>query len=294
MIIVPGKSAAVIGPSGTGKSHLAASAVRHHGSGIIMTIPGADEMPSYQEFFRDAAQPVWGDNDEVTIPGDARVIIAPFDDPDFAPSLGVEGLKGAIAQKRMVFFLRAVRQIVQKDIDEGKPPRWGVLVQDTFSAVSVLAVNATLRELNLLAPPPALSPEGSKYYGKLSTRMNDVVRASRVLKGLGMDWVTTSHVSMKDVSDAAKPGGATVASKEQMVPLMSGAFRDQFMGFFDITLHAEVTAKRTYKVRCDSDARRQSRARGAGVPLSKDGYLANDWPTIMKAYSSALNGVTLE
>lgn len=287
MIILPGRSGAVLGPSGTGKSHLVASALRHYGSGIVICVPGSDEMESYSEFYSDAEQPTWNEKGEVSIPTDAPFILAPFDDADFAPSLGTKGLS-ADAQERMVFFLRAIRQVVQKDVNEGSPPRWRVIAQDTFSAISTLSSNATLDEMKIISPPAAMSPDGAKYYGKIATRMNDVARASRVLKGLGLDWLTTSHVKTEDVDDEARPSTKpAISAKKQYMPLMTGAFREAFLPMFDITLHSEVTGARKWEVRCEMDMNRQSRARGATKPMSPTGYLPNDWPTILEAYDAA-------
>ena len=286
MIAPPGKSACIIGPSGTGKSTLCASAARYHESGIIITVPGSDEIESYREFYEEAAYPIWSeDGTAVEIP-DARYIIAPFDDVDFAPSLGrAEGLV-ADAQKRLVFFLRAVRQLIQEDVQAGKEPRWGVLIQDTFSGINTLSVNAVMTEMRVTQPPGAKSPDGAAYYGNLQNRMNDVARASRVLKGLGMDWIATSHVKITDVSDAAKQG-KTVASTTQYMPLMTGAFREQFTPIFDMVLHSEVGVGNKYQLRHDADMKRQAKMRGLKEALTPDGFIINDWPTILAAYEKA-------
>lgn len=286
MIVTPGKSVLAMGPSGTGKSTLAASTVRHHGSGVIVTAPGADEVESYAEFFDIAEHPTWDEKGNVTIPGDARVVIASFDDPDFSTATKdyeAEGLR------RLIFFLRAIRQIVQEDVNAGKPPRWGVLVEDTWSGIGTLAINAMLAQMKLQEPPPAMSPDGSKYYGGLATRMNDAARASRVLKGLGMDWVATSHVKYTEPSEAAKPSTKTsVNRKQQYMPLLSGSFREGFSGIFDMVFHAEVVARGEYKMLFEADLNRQPKVRGLKRPLLPEGsYIDNDWPTVLAAYEAA-------
>lgn len=274
MILRPGRSIAAVGPSGTGKSTFALSVARYHGAGVICTIPGTDEMESYGDLYDRAEQPVWHADGSVDLPLDSPYVIAPFDDADFAPSLGAKELK-ADAQERLVFFLRAVRQVIANDLAEGRPPRWPCLIQDTYSAISDLASNAMLSRMRTVDVPKAISPEGSTYYGGLATRLNDVARASRVLKGMGMDWVTTSHVKYTEVSEAVRQGKSSAS--EQIMPLISGNFRERFLPMFDLVLFSEIVDKR-YQMRHRADFRKQAKSRYTLATTSE--YVENDWPTI--------------
>lgn len=280
MIQRPGKSAVFLGPSGTGKSTLLLSAAEYHGSGIIVTVPGSDEMESYSRLYDRAEQPTW-DGDNVTIPTDSPFVIAPFDDSDFSPSLGRQGLT-AYAQKRLVFFLRACRQVLQQDLDAGKPPRWACLLTDAWSGISDLASNAKLAEMGATEIPKAMSPDGATYYSGLATRMADVARASRVLKGMGLDWICSSHVKYAEVDEANKQGKGSAS--EQIMPLISGSFRNRFTPMFDIVGHTEVTSGGEYVVRLKADVRRGSKSRyRIKIPAgNKEGLFPNDWPTLMR------------
>lgn len=281
-ILIPGKSCIALGPSGTGKSTFARTMLEHHGSGIIVLAPGKDEMESYAPLYPDAAEPKWDDDGGVTIP-DAKYVFASFDDPEFAPSLGPKHLK-ADAQKRMVFFLRAVRSLVQKDIEDGKPPRWGCIVQDTYSGIGDLAYNAMLSSMKIIEPPKARGDGGATFYGGLSMRLQDVARATRVLKGLGMDWFATTHVKVAEASKAMKASEA--AAKDQYMPLIVGAFREKLTPMFDLALHTSVNSKGEYVARWDADHARQAKSR-YGALHATSGTIANNWKAVLEAIESA-------
>ena len=281
----PGRSAIALGPSGTGKSRLCLSALQSLGSGIVMTIPGTDEMESYAPVYPDATTPEWSDDGkEVTWDTDAPYVIAPFDDSDFAPSLGREGLK-ADAQHRMIGFLRACRVLVQEDVKNGLPPRYACIVQDTWSGIGDLSVNAMLSKMRLVDPPPALSPEGSTYFGGLQTRMADVARNTRALKGLGVHWLATTHVRKIEASEAER-GAAASTSREQMMPLITGGFRGKLTPMFDLVLHSQVAKNGDYVVQWKADLNKGAKSRYGS--LSEGSTLPNDWGTIMKAIDVAL------
>lgn len=290
MINPPGRSLIALGPSGTGKSTLAASAVRYHGSGVIITCPGTDEMESYHEFYDEAERPVWHEDGSVELP-DTPYLMAGFDDEDFTVTGDRRDLK-ADGLRRMIFFLRAVRATIQQDLDAGKPPRWGCFVQDTWAGIATLAHNSALANLGETDVPKARGDGGATFYIGLASRLHDVARASRALKGLGLDWVATSHVKVTDVEDSAKVG-AGVTSKTQYMPLITGSFREQLTPMFDLVLHSEVQKdpknkdKLVYQVRHDIDMRRQAKVRGLKRPLTADGCITNDYETIIEAYLKA-------
>ena len=279
-----GRSVITLGPSGTGKSTLCRQAAESLGSGVIMTIPGTDEMESYAKLYSNATSPIWNEDGTVTWDIDAPYLIAPFDDADFAPSLGREGLQ-ADGQKRMIGFLRAVRQLAQQDRAEGKPLRYACVIQDTWSGIGDLSVNAMLSKMKLIDPPPAMSPEGSTYFGGLQTRMNDVARNTRVLKGLGMHWIATSHVRKIEASDAAR-GAAPTSTREQLMPLIVGGFRERLTPMFDLVLHSEVQKDGSYKLLWKADMSRGAKSRYG--QLAEENVLPNDWDEVWASIDRAV------
>lgn len=281
-IVLPGKSAIILGPSGTGKSHLALTALLHHGSGVVITAPGADEMESYAPVYSQASRPVWHEDGSFTMDADKPFILAPFDDEDFAPSLGSRELK-ATGQARIVMFLRQIRRLIEEDVNAGRAPRWAVLVEDTVSGIGELAYNAMLGSMGLVEPPKARGDGGSTFYGGYATRMGDVMRASRALKALGLHWIATSHVQIKDASDTYKQG--ELASKEQYLPLITGQFREKLTPIFDLALHSAVDRKGQHYCLWRPDMKRQAKSRYG--KLAESGSIPNDWPTILSAIETA-------
>lgn len=78
MSTIPGHSILLLGPPGSGKSSLARKALEHEGSGVVALAPGLSEETSYR-----------------TLRNNAAYVVRGYDDPEFYPSLGREGLVAA-------------------------------------------------------------------------------------------------------------------------------------------------------------------------------------------------------
>lgn len=275
----PGRSVIVLGPSGSGKSTLMVAAAKSFGGGVIITAPGTDEMESYHELYDDATSPVWSDDGkEVTWDMDAPYVIAPFDDADFAPSLGKPGLV-ADAHRRLIGFLRVVRR-VQMD----SPGRYPCIIQDTWNGMSDLCVNDMLASMRRIDPPAAMSPDGSTYFGGLQSRNADIARNTRALKGLGMHWLATSHIRKIEASEGAR-GAAGTTAKEQLMPLIVGGFRDKLTPMFDLVLHSYINKKDEYRVLWKADMMRGAKSRYGKLADTPD--LPADWDTIWSSIEGA-------
>src|SRR5712671_4800926 len=92
-------SALVIGPQGSGKSHLANTALRHYGSGIVAMARGRDEANSYY--------PLFDDKDHYDNMG--------FDDPDFQVVLNSKVASGAAG---LVTWLGEIYKKLRAEYDE--------------------------------------------------------------------------------------------------------------------------------------------------------------------------------
>lgn len=225
--MLPGKTILLLGPPGSGKSTLARQALEAHGSGLIALAPGMDEYASYRSFVG---------NDTYRIEG--------FDDPEFFPSAGsmkVEGYDKALQ------WLRGVYAALRKQAEAGETLKYKVLVTDTFSQFASLAMNKTLNHIGVTEPPPGISPTGAAFWGYQRELCNQLMRACRSIRGLGLDWIACSHVSEKEMKETAiaQPDREedTKKNKVGLVPAVAGGFRDVMAGGFDLVLHCGVLRK---------------------------------------------------
>jgi energy-coupling factor transporter ATP-binding protein EcfA2 len=222
-VIEPGKSILLLGPPGSGKSTLARQALEAEGSGLIALAPGDSEFASYRMF---AA------NDAYRIKG--------FDDPEFYPSAG--SLKST-GYDELLGWLRGVYKSLKETTPEGEAPKYKVLVTDTFSQMSSLAMNKTLSHLGIAEAPPAMSPTGAAFWMYQRTLQEQLTRACRVIRGQGLHWISCCHVTEKEMKQTAlaNPDQLEEAKgKIGFVPAVSGGFRDVMAGEFDLVLHCGV------------------------------------------------------
>lgn len=210
-----------MGPSGGGKSSLAASALRAEGSGVVLMAPGGDEVASYTEFL---------DRDGYKIEG--------FDDPEFMPLMGLkttEGLKNAMQ------WANALRTKTKEAAEAGLPLPYKMLVIDRIDGFGQLSVNVMMKTCNITEAPAAQSPEGARYYTGLSNLLHQLMRPIRACKGYGMDVIIISHVVEKEVK---KTSHAEVVGGVAEVPNIPGtAFREALPGICDLVMYAGVARK---------------------------------------------------
>ena len=263
--MVVGHSILDQGPSGAGKSSLLRSALRHEGSGVVIMAPGDDEEASYAEFR-----------------GRSEYVIRGFDDPEFLPTLGVKEVGGFKAALNTV---RSVYNKTKEELAAGNPLPYAVLGIDTISSLSQLSVNFWLKKMNLEGPPPALSPEGARFYGGIRSQMEEFMRPCRSLKGMGLHLIATSHVSEKEIKKTAVAGASGATGH---MPLIMGSFRDRVAGIFDLVFHAGVqnNAEPKFYVQWVPDPKRPTKSRLG--KLSDQVMLPNDWPTLKAAAEAAL------
>lgn len=219
--VTPGRSYLLMGPPGSGKSTMGRQALEAKGNGLIALAPGMEEFASYRKFHnRDG------------------YIIEGFDDPDFFPTMGSTKVEG---YDKMLGWLRGVRAALQKRLDANEPLPYTLLVTDTFNQFAGLAMNKTLNHLGVTEPPPAMSPSGAAFWGYQRQLCDQLMRACRTIKGMGLDWIAMSHVSEKEMKESsiAQPDRAedTKQNKVGLVPAVSGGFRDVMAGGFDLVLH---------------------------------------------------------
>lgn len=288
----PGRSALVLGPSGSGKSHLLASALEAEGSGVILMAMGLDEVESYRRFYPEAEiVATQADVERVVQKDDAGnafiasekpYLLAAFDDDDFYPSLGqwkAKGLENAVQWLRLVYAALAKQPSDQE-------PRWKVLGVDTYTGFGELAGNAMSGKLKFISPPKARGEGGAEYYVGYRNKLIEFSRACRAIRGFGCHWLATAHVQMREASDTYT--GQDVSAKEQQMAMFTGAFREQVPSFFDLVLYTGVSSNGKHYAQWQADKFRHSKSRYVMDPAALDakGRLENDWPTISKAILS--------
>lgn len=259
-----GLSVLAMGAPGSGKSTLARQALVAEGSGLVALAPGLNELASYERWTKDTE----------------KYRIKGFDDPEFYP---MAGSMVATGYDDLLKWLRGIYVGLKKEVEEGKPPRFQVLVTDTFNDMSVLAMNKTLSHLNTEMPPPAMSPTGAAFWGYQRNLLDALMRACRSIRGLGLHWVCTCHVAEKELKETAMANPDAVEGvkgKMGIVPAISGGFRDVMAGGFDIVLHTGVMRPDKNKppvhyLQWMPSDKRPTKSRYGG--LAEQGRIAADW-----------------
>jgi len=273
----PGRAILVLGPSGTGKSTFALSALEALGGGVTLLAPGFDEISSYR--------PLWEDNDECQILQVApEITLEPakwhfvaVDDNDFVPSLGEWKADGL---KQTINFLRYILAETRASVEANDPLPWPVLVTDTVTALlDEFCVNTLLARNKADVPPPAMSPDGAAFYGGLKTLMRQVFRQCRAIRGYGVHWIATGHVQEKTASSTSLPGAAT--KQTEHMPLVTGAFRESLPAAFDVVAHTGVERGEDgeHYLLLKPDSKRAAKVRGVRI---RDAKISNDWSALLQ------------
>lgn len=262
----------LLGAPGSGKSTLARQGLQAEGSGLIALAPGTEEIASYRQLI---------DNPLYRIRG--------FDDNEFYPSAGsmvATGYDEALA------WLRGVAKAVREAQEKGEPLPYKMLVTDTFNSFSTLAMNKTLVHLGITEPPPAMSPTGAAFWGYQRNLQEQLMRACRTIKGLGLHWVATCHIAEKEMKETAVANPEVVegAKKSGMVPAISGGFRDTMSGGFDIVLHCGVARPDPSKapvhfLQWQPSAKRPTKSRYGN--LATQGRIAANWVKLRERIAAA-------
>lgn len=289
-----GRTALVQGPFGSGKSTVGRTALKHWGSGIVLTAPGDEEINSYTEYV-----------------GREGYVIRGFNDEDFLPSIGMwkaDGhkkllrmLHGLVMQCRWdLGLLSSATEELRADYEKrfGEPRgevRYKGLVLDTISGVGVLAVSAMQSATQTVDAPPAQHPDGARYYLGIASKMEEVMRMLDALKGYGMDIIACSHVREKSVPDTSM---AELNEKKAWVPAIVGGFRDLLPRAFDVTFFSGIAKGESlvdghnnpktprYYLRWVTDTKKPAKSRVG--PLAADVRLPNEWPFVSSAIDRAL------
>lgn len=263
--VKPGRSMLLLGSPGSGKSTFGLQVLESEGSGLVALAPGLDEFASYQKLYGREGYKIYG-----------------FDDPEFFPSMGSMKAEG---YDKLLAWLRGVYKTLNET--KGEPPKYKVLVTDTFNSMATLAMNKTLSHMGVDAPPPAMSPTGAAFWGYQRNLMDQLMRACRTIRGMGLHWVCTSHVAEKEAKETSIANADRVEdakAKIGIVPAISGGFRDVMAGGFDMVFHCGVTRnqekKPVYYIRWQGSDRRPTKVRGVYSALAEQDKMRADWPTL--------------
>lgn len=282
MKISAGVGALLLGPSGTGKSHMLLSALEHYGSGAIVLAPGMDEVQSYAPLFSSMEEVKWNEDGSVVIP-DSPYVAVPVDDESFFPDLAnvkdrgkPEGLSKAIVA------LRALAEIQRTE------RRYKVLGVDTFTGINDLSINSALKKCGLTEPPAARSQDGAAFYGNLAMGLNQFARACRPLKAHGAHWICTGHVKIAEVSDTYS--GEAKSGRTQATALFTGQFRERVGAMFDIVGYTHVDREGEFLVQVKADVKHKAKLRGQKFVNVDEENIPNSWPWLMEKIGEGKEG----
>lgn len=263
----PGLSLLVLGPPGSGKSSLARKAAEHEGSAVVFLALGMSEETSYR-----------------SLRGSPTHIVTGYDDPEFFPSMGSTGLK-AEGYDRLLADLRAVYAGLKT------PPNPAVLITDTFSSMATLAMNKTYQKFGKAEPPPAMSPDGAAFWGHYRMLLDQLTRICRAIRGSGVHWVSTCHVTEKEMKEVGPSNPEQLGKSAGYIPAIAGGFRDTFAAEFDLVLYAGVK-KDTDKLKPPvhflqwrPDPKRPTKSRYGN--LAETGAFRNDWKGLLERIEAA-------
>lgn len=257
------------GPSGAGKSSFARGALVAEGSGLVLASP-MDELDSYYGL------------------ESPKYVMQSFDDASYLPSETADHIGSPTGLRDAIRWLRLRYAEVAKDIAEGKPPRYAVLVLDTVSAMGSLATNAAMFKYGRNEPPAAMSPDGAAFYTYLRQRQEELLRLARAFRGFGVHLIALCHVVEKDVKDTAVAKIADGTSKMNM-PAVPGAFSAQLPSFFSTVLSAGVIPgpnnSRIHYVQWKPDPKRPNKNRFGD--LDPNDRIKNDWLSVKQKIEAA-------
>lgn len=261
-------STLVIGPSGSGKSYMAATMLRHYGSGIVAMAPGVDEINSYY--------PLYEDKDHFDFAG--------FDDPDFQPLLGEKKASGAL---NMVKWLKERFTALSAEAAEGKELSRKVVVFDTATGIGRLAMNATMAKFNYEEPPPVRGEKGYPFFTYLFNVQNGIFAKGRALRGLGLHWIVLAQAAERETTPEQAASNQGMSSK-QIMASMPGGFKDVINQFFDnvfqVTAVPNPGKPSSHQLLWVPDPKRNTKSRWGSL---KDMKLPNDWPTVLQKIEEA-------
>jgi hypothetical protein len=266
------------------------SALRAEKGGVLALALGADELESYREIYddtdflvtaKDQAKLIQMDDQKKPfLATDKPYLIATFDDEDFFPSEKSWVAKG---HKSLINFLRLVRSAVAQDADADKKPRWPLLGLDSYSGVGELANNAMCAAMQIEVPPKARGEGGAQYYLGYKSRLAEVARACRAVRGYGVHWIATCHVQMREADATAT--SQDVVAKEQQMPMFVGAFREQIPAYFDLVVFTGIGKDGAHYAQYKYDVFRNAKSRYQldSKKITKEGRIENDWRKIEDA-----------
>jgi hypothetical protein len=254
-------STLAIGPQGSGKSHLARTALKHYGSGIVVMARGMDEVNSYY--------PMAEDVDHYTFRG--------FDDPDFQVLIGSKGAHGALD---MVNFLEEQKVRVEAMAPEDRPK---VLVFDTATGIGDLALNATLQKFGMTEPPPVRGERGFPFFSYLSRVQAGIFAKGRSLRALGLHWFVLAQAAERETTpEQAAPNPGML--RKQVMAAVPGGFRDMIGQYFDQVFQVQaivVSGKQpVHQMLWLPDTQHGTKSRWGNLTQNLK-PIENDWPKVL-------------
>ncbi|KKK55304.1 hypothetical protein LCGC14_3075890 [marine sediment metagenome] len=242
-----------LGPSGTGKSSFARSAMLYEGSGLILSAPGVDEFASYEMF-----------------------------KGELGYKLHAMG-KVAEAQK----WLLETFKLSKAHLAEHGKPLFKVLTYDTLSGIDQQIRQGRLKTSYGGIPPKARTGDGADFYMGVQYDWERLMSLGRAHRGLGTHFIGLCHGKIRPKTETEMISTGTEAG-DIVTPMLTGTSREAIPGAFDLCVHTTikmVKGEPKHVMQWKADPTKVTKSRYGSLADNK--FIPNDWAPLCEVIDKA-------